>query len=297
MTFSKIPDICSALFHGAKSFIDTVLEKKLTKSCLDALTPLIDKLISSSDVNANVLSTLSQTVVSIVDEFAPDQAATLKCEFMKQFAKGTYATKLLVDLKFPPQMVAAAAGEAATCPAGSPLPGAAAAVKPPPPPPPEEHQALQQQPPPPLSYQPPPPPPPPLSLEEQQHLYEQYQQQPALQQRYYQQHPQQQYHQDQDQYQYQQLQQPPPPTFLAPQLQHQTSSHNLRKGRGGVERPESLGPPGKKSRWDRGETRWDQRKGGSSKHKKKHPRTTNKRKLLVKRVRRRSMKNKKKGKW
>ena len=34
--------------------------------------------------------------------------------------------------------------------------------------------------------------------------------------------------------------------------------------------------------------------GGSSKHKKKHPRSTNKRKLLVKRVRRRSMKHKKK---
>jgi hypothetical protein len=40
------------------------------------------------------------------------------------------------------------------------------------------------------------------------------------------------------------------------------------------------------------------RRGGSSKHKKKHPRSTNKRKLLVKRVRRRrSMKNKNKGKW
>ena len=37
--------------------------------------------------------------------------------------------------------------------------------------------------------------------------------------------------------------------------------------------------------------------GGSSKHKKKHPRSTNKRKLLVKRIRRRSMKNKNKGKW
>ncbi len=38
--------------------------------------------------------------------------------------------------------------------------------------------------------------------------------------------------------------------------------------------------------------------GGSSKHKKKHTRSTNKRKLLVKRVRRRrSMKNKNKGKW
>jgi hypothetical protein len=35
-------------------------------------------------------------------------------------------------------------------------------------------------------------------------------------------------------------------------------------------------------------------RGGSSKHKKKHPRSTNKRKLLVKRVRRRSMKHKKK---
>lgn len=36
------------------------------------------------------------------------------------------------------------------------------------------------------------------------------------------------------------------------------------------------------------------RRGGSSKHKKKHPRSTNKRKLLVKRIRRRSMKHKKK---
>lgn len=42
----------------------------------------------------------------------------------------------------------------------------------------------------------------------------------------------------------------------------------------------------------------DSKMGGSSKHKKKHPRSTNKRKLLVKRVRRRrSMKNKNKGKW
>lgn len=49
-----------------------------------------------------------------------------------------------------------------------------------------------------------------------------------------------------------------------------------------------------------GETRWGPPlpgKGGSSKHKKKHPRSTNKRKLLVKRIRRRSMKHKKKGKW
>lgn len=37
--------------------------------------------------------------------------------------------------------------------------------------------------------------------------------------------------------------------------------------------------------------------GGSSNRKKKHPRSTNKQKLLAKRVRRRSMKNKKKGKW
>ena len=46
----------------------------------------------------------------------------------------------------------------------------------------------------------------------------------------------------------------------------------------------------------RGPTMWDKR-GGSSKHKKKHPRPTNKRKLLVKRIRRRTMRNKKKGKW
>ncbi len=54
------------------------------------------------------------------------------------------------------------------------------------------------------------------------------------------------------------------------------------------------------SRPRRAPTRWGpplSRKGGSSKHKKKHPRSTNKRKLLVKRIRRRSMKHKKKGKW
>jgi hypothetical protein len=70
-------------------------------------------------------------------------------------------------------------------------------------------------------------------------------------------------------------------------------------------RPPRYGTPGFQSKWGapvpvknvklRDDSKMND--GGSSKHKKKHPRSTNKRKLLVKRVRRRSMKNKNKGKW
>ena len=75
-------------------------------------------------------------------------------------------------------------------------------------------------------------------------------------------------------------------------VRNSTDNANLRKPKGGVEKPDKGTGTGRKpSRWDQVGPR-----GGSSKHKKKHPRPTNKRKLLIKRVRRRrtTMKNKNK---
>lgn len=63
---------------------------------------------------------------------------------------------------------------------------------------------------------------------------------------------------------------------------------------GGIIDPANLDSSLRVQQQPKANSRWDKKSGGSSKHKKNHPRPTNKRKLLVKRVRRRSMKHKKK---
>ena len=100
---------------------------------------------------------------------------------------------------------------------------------------------------------------------------------------------------------------PPQPTISQPQQQHRQQQQRPVRGSMHEEHSRLLQttmghmPASGSNRTEpyrdpRGPVRRYGR-GGSSKHKKKHPRPTNKRKLLVKRVRRRSMKNKNKGKW
>jgi hypothetical protein len=98
--------------------------------------------------------------------------------------------------------------------------------------------------------------------------------------------------QQQQQQQEQQEQQPP-------QQQQQQQQQEQQQQQQQQQEQQQQQLRGKRSRGGDGDDdRRDRRRGGgSSNRKKKHPRSTNKQKLLAKRVRRRSMKNKKKGKW
>jgi hypothetical protein len=287
--FSQIPGGIKKLFTAAKYYKEHGAGAALRDACR-SITPTLDKLIDSSDTNPRVFIQLGKNFEDIINEFTKNTAVAnqLKCRFMTQFANEEGASKLLAALRVTIDPACASSGAAARVVTNPPTfasnavlsaPGAVAGVDP-------TSQAVLSAP----GYQQLPPPQTTLSQpqQQQQASYQQYQQQP---------------------------QQPQQPTFLD-QYQPNSNSHkdSLRKVRGGIVRPgtgtsskpdlrllNELAIKSTGTGINRKSTRdeWGPRgpRGGSSKHKKKHPRPTNKRKLLVKRVRRRSMKNKKKGKW
>lgn len=178
---SRIPSALGSIFRAAKRYISLRAPALVTQDACSAISPTLDKLIGSTEIDPRLLIELGETFNHILTEFAPERAARLKCNFMKQFTTADGGgTRLLLELGIltsPEEATAVAAVARATsaCPAVTSRALALASI-----------------------------------------------------------------------------------------------------GR-------SKSPP--------------YGSGGSSKHKKKHSRPTNKRKLLVKRVRRRSMRNKKKGKW
>ena len=291
---SGIPPLYARILNAAKRYINPGGGGEAMRDVCDTISPTLDKLIGSTQVDPDLLVGLVEQFGQIIHEFSPEDDERLKCRFMNQFASSDDGLKLLVDFKVPedyrPELQKEIAAAAAACPVGSSRPAAAAAAVQPPSP-------VQVSP---AQYQPPPLPFSPLPVGVVSSVSVGVGNPP-------------------DRWMH--------PARLRRMRQSRMGQQSAQPGGFGSQgppggfgsQPGGLGaavvnPASERSKLLRTtygigklkkQTQWDgvdpnkKRKGGSSKHKKKHPRTTNKRKLLVKRVRRRSMKNKnkKKGKW